>query len=64
MCRVFCSPCRCIRQTPWRIKGTMCDDSTALGGDLDLAIVLERDGGDDSRLFIMVDVVFFLTSSF
>ena len=44
MCHVFCSPCRCIRQTSWRIKGSVCDVHTTIGGASGFAMVWDREG--------------------
>ena len=48
VCRVFYSAYRCSRRTPWRIKGSVYDVHTTLGGAFGLAMVLER-GGREHR---------------
>ena len=47
MCHVFCSPCRCSRQTPRRINGCVYDVHATLGGTFGLAVVLERGGREN-----------------
>ena len=58
MCRVLCSPCRCSRQTPWRINGSVCDVHATLGGPFELAMVWEREDRQHREIFCFMVHVF------
>ena len=51
MCHVFCSPCRCSRQTSLRIKGSVCDVHATLGGAFGFAMVWDREGRQHRVIF-------------
>ena len=44
-------PCRCSRQTPWRIKGSVCDVHATVGGAFGLAVVWDREGRQHRVIF-------------
>ena len=58
MCRVLCSPCRCSRQTPWRINGSVCDVHATLGGPFELAMVWEKEDRQHREIFCFMVHVF------
>ena len=51
LCHVLCSPCRCSRQTPGRINGSVCDVHATLGGAFGFAMVWDREGRQHRVIF-------------
>ena len=58
VCRVFYSAYRCSRRTPWRIKGSVYDVHTTLGGAFGLAMVWEIEDREHRAIFCFMVHVF------